>query len=227
MQANQGTVERTYLQLKEMAANYEFKPDARLNESELAKRLLTSRTPLREALNRLVAEGFFTFQCGKGFFCRSLKPIEIMHLYEARAAIECEAACLAATRADPSAVDALEAFLEDSKTDYVAGTSPIELVELDEEFHMRLTALAGNEEMLRLLSNMNARIRFIRLIDLKTLCETNGPEVVTTDPHREILAAVKRGDGEAARKEMAKHIARRLEAITENVRTAFAELYTH
>ena len=59
MSKNTGTVERTYLRLKEMAANYEFKPDSRLNESELSKRLDTSRTPLREALT--VAVGALGF----------------------------------------------------------------------------------------------------------------------------------------------------------------------
>ncbi|WP_274423228.1 GntR family transcriptional regulator [Chelativorans sp. YIM 93263] len=226
MGETEGTVERTYRRLKEMAASYEFKPDSRLNESELAKRLDTSRTPLREALNRLVAEGFLTFRSGKGFFCRSLKPAEIMDLYEARAAIECEAASLAALRADPKDIAALEEFLESSKPDYKPGTSPVELVRLDEEFHTRVTALSGNSEMVRMLGNMNGRIHFVRLIDLKTLCEKNGPDVVTTEPHKRILDAVKQRDSEAARAEMAKHIERRLESITENVRNAFAELYT-
>lgn len=225
MNKNNGTVERTYLQLKEMAANYEFKPDSRLNESELAKRLQTSRTPLREALNRLVAEGFLTTQAGQGFFCRSLTSKEIMDLYEARAAIECEAARLAALRAKPEEIMAMERFLAETKIDYQPGTSPVELVRLDEEFHLRLAALAGNDEMLRMLENMNGRIHYIRLIDLKTLCEENGPETVTTDPHKRILDAVKQRDPEASRNEMAKHIERRLDSITENVRSAFAELY--
>ncbi len=225
MTRTEGSVERTYRELKEMAANYRFKPDSRLNESELAKKLDTSRTPLREALNRLVAEGFLTFRSGQGFFCRSLTPAEIMDLYEARAAIECEAAKLAALRAKPEDVAALETFLNESRVDYQPGTSPVDLVRLDEEFHTRLTALAGNAEMVRMLENMNGRIHYVRLIDLKTLCERDGPDSVTTDPHQRILEAVKRGDADAARAEMAAHIERRLESITENVRNAFAQLY--
>ncbi len=56
---------------------------------------------MREALNRLVAEGFLTFRSGQGFFCRSLTPDEIMSLSKARAAIECEATRLAAQRSNP------------------------------------------------------------------------------------------------------------------------------
>lgn len=226
MQTSPATVERTYLKLKEMAVNFDFKPDTRLNETELARRLETSRTPLREALNRLVAEGFFTFRSGKGFFCRSLKPAGIMHLYEARAAIECEAASLAARRADPDKLKELEAFLEQSRESYRPGTPPTELLRLDEAFHMRLVSLTGNTEMMRLLGNVNDRIRFVRLIDLKSLGETDGRERITTAPHAHILAAVKEGDSEAARKRMDDHITRRLESVTDNVRNAFAELYS-
>ncbi|NDK36258.1 GntR family transcriptional regulator [Rhodovulum sulfidophilum] len=219
------SVERAYRMLKEMAATYAFKPDSRLNEGVLARQLETSRTPLREALNRLAAEGFLVFRPGQGFFCRSLTPGEIMDLYEARAAIECEAAKLAARRADPQDLDALGAFLEASCADYQPGTSPVELVRLDEDFHMRLTALSGNAELSRLLENVNGRIHFVRLIDLRTLSQRDGPEVVTTAPHRRILEAVRARDPEAAQNEMRGHIERRLEAITENVRNAFAELY--
>jgi len=208
-----------------MAASYAFKPDARLNEGELARHLETSRTPLREALNRLVAEGFLTFRSGQGFFCRSLTPQEIMDLYEARAAIECEAVKLAAQRADADAVRRLEVFLNDSHATYQPETSPVELVRLDEEFHLRLAALSGNAELVRLLENVNGRLHFVRLVDLKSLTKRNGHEVVTTEPHRGILEAVKLGNPEAAQAAMRLHIERRLESITEIVRNAFAELY--
>ena len=68
--ASDSIVDRVYEQLKAMAVSYEFKPGERLNEGELAKRLGVSRTPLREALNRLNTEGFLRFTPGKGFFCR-------------------------------------------------------------------------------------------------------------------------------------------------------------
>lgn len=225
MSRSQGTVEWAYHQLKTMAANYAFKPDSRLNEGELARHLETSRTPLREALNRLVAEGFLTFRSGQGFFCRSLTPQEIMDLYEARAAIECEAVKLASQRATVEAVLELEAFLDDSHSKYHSENSPVELVKLDEEFHLRLAALSGNAELVRLLENVNGRLHFVRLVDLKSLSRRNGHEVVTTEPHRGILAAVKRQDPEAAQAAMRAHIERRRESITEIVRNAFAELY--
>src|ERR1700745_1890608 len=86
--ASDSIVDRVYEQLKAMAVSYESKRGERLNEGELAKRLGVSRTPLREALNRLNTEGFLRFTPGKGFFCRELDAHEIFHLYELRKSIE-------------------------------------------------------------------------------------------------------------------------------------------
>ncbi|WP_369721563.1 GntR family transcriptional regulator [Bradyrhizobium sp. LLZ17] len=91
-------VDRVYEQLKAMAVSYEFKPGERLNEGELAKRLGVSRTPLREALNRLNTEGFLRFTPGKGFFCRELDAHEIFDLYELRKSIEVASIRLAIKR---------------------------------------------------------------------------------------------------------------------------------
>lgn len=225
MDSTIGSVDRVYQRVKEMAASYQFKPDERLNESVLSTSLKTSRTPLREALNRLVAEGFLTFKRGQGFFCRSLNPQEIMNLYEARAAIEAEAAGLAAQRAKPEDVAELTKFLEGSRDKYSPGASPVELVRLDEEFHLRLTALSGNAELVRLLENVNGRIHYVRLIDLQALSERDGPEAITIEPHRRILQAVVENDAEAATAAVRGHIERRLEEVTANVRAAFSRIY--
>ena len=60
--------ESLYLAVKEMAIQFQFKPGERINEVELAGSLGASRTPLREALNRLVAEEFLVLSRGVEFF---------------------------------------------------------------------------------------------------------------------------------------------------------------
>ena len=80
MAKSESNVDRLYDTLRRMASDFAFKPDARINESALATQLDASRTPIREALNRLVAEGFLTFQSGRGFFCRSLSPKVVLDL---------------------------------------------------------------------------------------------------------------------------------------------------
>lgn len=222
---NTGAVEHAYRTLKEMVASFEFKPDQRLNESAISVQLSISRTPLREALNRLTAEGFLTFRRGQGFHCRALNPAEMMDLYEARAAIEGETARLAARRANPEDIARLHTDLEQSKDRYTSGVSPVELIRLDEDFHRRIALMARNAELVRLLDNAAARIHYIRVIDLQLLSERDGAPAITTRSHACILDAVAAGDEEGAAREMRCHISRRLEEVTANVRHAFSRLY--
>src|ERR1022692_967687 len=81
-------VDRVYAQLKELAISFELRPGDRINEVVVARRLGVSRTPLREALNRLTSDGFLTLSRNTGFFRKPLDPKEIFDLYELRNQIE-------------------------------------------------------------------------------------------------------------------------------------------
>lgn len=219
MSPDPNRTDRVYSDLRNMAATFAFKPNERINEGPLASTLGTSRTPLREALNRLAAEGFLTFQPGRGFFCRSLDPADILDLYEARQAVECEAATLAVDRASDADLATITDFLRQSEARYTEGADPRVLVELDEEFHMRLVRLAGNRELERLLANLNARSRFVRWIDM------DDRRSVTPSDHLRIVAAIASRNPDTARTEMRRHIHRRREEATEAARKAFARIY--
>lgn len=218
------TVARLYTELRRMAASFEFRPSERLNESQLALRLGASRTPLREALNRLVAEGFLDFRSGQGFFCRALSPEGIFHLYEARAAIECAAVGAAIDRAGDAAIADLAAYLDRTEGAYNRSTDPVELLEMDESFHVRLCALAGNPEFDSILANINGRIRYVRSIDLKQM-RTSGAVGERLSAHRRVLQALVARDKAAALEAMRAHIEKRRDQATEAVRLAFADLY--
>ncbi|MEX3011886.1 GntR family transcriptional regulator [Hoeflea sp. TYP-13] len=222
------SVDRVYDRLRQMAANFEFKPDERINESALSTNLGASRTPLREALNRLVAEGFLTFQNGRGFFCRSLSPERIVDLYEARQAIECEALRRSVARAADDEINAVVDYLDETEPHYETSNSTVEVLEMDEDFHIRLVQLSGNSELLRMLRNINDRIRYVRLVDLKMLlakkqiAKNKGAKL---SAHRIILNALVARDEEAAVAAMRNHIERRREEATEAVRIAYSQLY--
>ncbi|MFT4715327.1 MAG: DNA-binding GntR family transcriptional regulator [Paracoccaceae bacterium] len=220
---SKSNVNRVYEDLRQMAANFEFMPDARINEGELAASLNTSRTPVREALNRLVAEGFLTFQSGRGFFCRSLSPSLILDLYEARVAIECEALRLACERADDDQIGDLKSYLTVIEPRYLSCADPIELLALDEDFHNKLTALSGNKELATILTNLNDRIRYVRLINLKSLQDK--PVNSQMSAHRVIVNALVARDANAAVAAMRSHIEQRRSEATEAVRIAYSQLY--
>lgn len=212
-------VDRVYEQLKAMTVAYGFRPGERINEGRIAGRLGVSRTPLREALNRLKTEGFLRFTPGKGFFCRELDPHEIFQLYELRKALEIAAVPLAVARARDDEIAALAAFLDATGPESGDRTTA-ELTDLDETFHHRLMALARNDEMLRVIDNVNARIRFVRWIDMGA-----GGRPATQAEHRAVVAALAARDAPAAAAVLEGHIDRRLDQITAAIREGLAQIY--
>ncbi len=202
-----GSVDRLYAAVKEMAISFRFEPGQRVNEVAVAQHLGASRTPLREALNRLVAEGFLTYKRGRGFFCREFKPREIFELYQFRSVLEIAAVRLACEQATEAEVDELDRFLRDTGPE-AGGRTSEELVALDEFFHERIMALTRNAEMTRVLANVNARIKFFRWIDMDT------KRIETQREHGEILEALRDRDADLAGRRMGDHIAKRLDQIT-------------
>lgn len=217
--ADRNSADRAYLELREMAARFTFKPNERINEGQLARDLGISRTPVREALSRLAAEGFLTFQPGQGFSCRSLDPDAILDLYEARQAVESEGVRLAVERARDPDLEEVRLFLQQSEPQYRGASPASVLVELDEAFHLRMIRLSGNRELERILGNLNARSRFIRWIDM------DRRRAITPDDHRRIVEAVTSRDPDFAASRMREHIFRRREEATEAARLAFSRLY--
>jgi len=217
--APDSVVARVYERVKAMAVGYELKPGERVNEVEIARRLGASRTPLREALNRVSAEGLLRFSPGKGYFCRDLDVDEVFQLYELRKTIEAAAVRLAVARARDEDIDALLAFLAGTGPD-PGNRSTASLVELDETFHERLLAMSGNRQMLRVLENVNPRIRFVRWIDMH-----RGDRRKTQVEHADVLRALKRRDATRCVALLEKHIDRRQDEITAALKEGYAQIY--
>lgn len=214
-------VDRLTDQLRRMAADFEIRPEERIREGAMAARLSVSRTPLREALNRLVSEGYMTFAAGQGFFCRALTPDQILDLYEARAAVECEALRHAITRASDADIAQIAADLDAAEPRYEETTDRLKLLEMDEAFHLALLRLSGNAELERMLVNINGRIRYVRMIGLKMEGGVPGRMMA----HRGILDALAARDLDAALAALRSHIELRREDAVQAVRDAFSEIY--
>lgn len=228
MPKSQSSVDRAYFALRKKAIDFEFKPGERLNESALTGALEVSRTPLREALNRLVAEGFLTFDSGKGFFCRPLSPEKILELYQLRSAVETEALIRAIDIARDDDIDAVMAYLDEVEETYSTSKDLNELLQMDEEFHIKLASLSGNTELLRVLKNTNERIRYVRIINLRLLRDRKqnvGAHSISMSQHRVVLEALKARKLEDAVSALRKHIERRSEQTVELVQVAYSQLY--
>jgi DNA-binding GntR family transcriptional regulator len=214
------TVDRVYLRVKELAISFALKPGERINEVVLAKSLGVSRTPLREALNRLTSDGFLTFSPKYGFYRRPLDVKEILDLYELRQQIEVSGVRYGVERATPGALDEIAQYLEASRPDLPDRTID-DLVALDEGFHERLIRLTGNAEMLRVLQNANSRIRFLRWIDM------DGRRQGTQAEHVAVLDAFRDRDAASAAALLERHIHRRLDQLVEAVKESYARIYVH
>jgi DNA-binding GntR family transcriptional regulator len=211
--------DRAYTELKSMLMRYALKPGQRINEVELSRRIGVSRTPLREALNRLQTESLLRFSPGKGFFCRDLDVHETFQLYELRKALETAAVRLAVRRARDQEIDALEEFLR--RTGPKAGALTVEQqVEYDEIFHVSLMSMCGNAQMLRVLNNINDRIRFVRLIDVG---RTERKQ--TQSEHVETVRALRRRDEAECVRLLEKHIDRRLDQIANDLKQGYVRIY--
>ena len=211
-------VDKVHAQLRGMAMTFRFLPGERLNEAVLAKELGVSRTPLREALNRLTTEGFLTFSVNNGFFRKPLDVKEVFDLYEFRMHLELAAVRLAVERATEEQIAELEAFSIESAREE-PGRTIDDLVTLDEQFHEMLMKLTGNVQMLNSLRNINARIQFVRWLDMTERRSE------TQSQHAHIVAALRKRDVAESEHLISDHIAHRLDQIFEKVERSYGRIF--
>ena len=211
-------VESIHRELRDMAINFRFLPGERLNEAILAKELGVSRTPLREALNRLMAEGFLTFSVNHGFFRKSLDVKEIFDLYELRQQMEMSAVRLAVQRASDEQLMDLERFCKISAKDNVERALD-QVIALDEEFHDRIVTLTGNNEMREALRNINERIHYVRWIDM------TGHRPETQKQHAGIVRCLRDRNTEEGMRLIGEHIGQRLDQIVGKVERSYGRIY--
>ncbi len=163
---DESSVDRLYLELRDRAMRYDFRPGSRINEQALGRELDISRPPLREALNRLAAEGLLDFVMNKGFFRKSISVDEVMDLYQVRIALERRAVMLAVQRASDAQIAAVAGFWAGIR-ESAAQMPTADLLLADEEFHRRLIALSGNRELAAIMENVTRRIHSARHIDIE------------------------------------------------------------
>lgn len=157
---------------------------ARINEVHLSEELGVSRTPLREALSRLVSEGALNARPRLGFFVRPLKAAEFDQLYDLRPLLDPEALRLAGipSTATLKRLERMNASL--------ATRTGVAAVELDDAWHLELIGACPNKVLVEMIENVIARTR---RYELALMRETKNVAVTTAD-HSEILHALRKDD---------------------------------
>lgn len=218
------SVDKVYEAVKKLSVDYHFRPGERINEVELAGRLGVSRTPVREALNRLARDGFMTCVPNRGFYSREITPQGVHAMYEMRAVIEQAAfrfACLRGSDEEIAATVAIWNTHKDiSLEDGVVGNWE-QVAEADEAFHMSIALMSKNELIHETLEGLNSLIRFFRRIDLATPSR----RINAYDEHVEIIDALCCRDAERGVKIIEKHITLSSEHAVEVTKEGLARIF--
>jgi DNA-binding GntR family transcriptional regulator len=170
-------------------------------ESELATRLGMSRTPVREALLRLEAQGLLDVRPRKGVRITPLSPRDMAEVYDVLTELESLAAANAAARGlTDSDLEPLAKTIADMD-EALANENREEWAAADDAFHTELVRLAGNDRVRRVVDMMSDQVRRARLV---TLYMRPTP-TKSNDDHREVMDAIRKGDEDRARKVHRQH----------------------
>ena len=190
-----------YERLTEALLSGELAPGDRLVQDVLALRLGISRTPLREALQRMEREGTIRASGGRGYVVPELTSADIAHLYEVREAVEGHAARLVAARA-PGSVDAIEAELR--RLSAAAGTGGRGAFQANRLAHRAVVEAAGNPFLLEVFDDLWGRS--VTLQAWGDYYASVRPDVDLVTDHAGVLDALRSGDPDRAAAAMVAHV---------------------
>ena len=177
-----------------------YTPGDRLVESELAERFGVSRTPIREALQRLETQNLLT-RDGRSLIVASLDHNQLAELYVVRGELEGLAARLAARHATPEEVGLLRDMLAE---DHKLVDDPAALSRANRRFHKQIHLASHNRFLVQQLDLVH---RSMALLATSSLA-AEGRIAGTLQEHSDIVAAIEAGDGDAAYTALRAHISK-------------------
>jgi DNA-binding GntR family transcriptional regulator len=209
--------------LKEQIVHWHYPPDHRLTEDELCKTFSVSRSPVREALRVLAADGFVTKLPNRSYAVKQYTIEEIGELYEVRLALELYTVERLASKKQTTQLAAELADLKQTWTELLKESSkkPEEFAILDTLFHDTLARALGNKSLLRHLRTINERLRLFRMLDF----ERRDRAEHTCHQHLEILERIRVKDQQGARAAMQKNIEEGRRLIPTTIKDALARAY--
>ncbi len=190
-----------YQAIRDAIVSGEFSQGSRLNQDDLARRLGVSRAPIRDALNRLEAEGLVkTLSRAGGVVVAEASEQEMVDIYELRAILDAASTRLACERMTEDDLSRLEAAVE--RTERVTKAADLNaIVQAHAEFHHLIYAACGNAELTRVARNLWDRSYRFRVLALSN--EENARRGLAQ--HRAILVALKARDPLQAAEAAAEH----------------------
>lgn len=187
-----------YALILEAIDSHIYRPGDRLVESELAERFGMSRTPIREALQRLETQSLLA-RDGRSLIVASLDHTQLAELYVVRGELEGLAARLAARHATPEEVRVLRDMLE---ADHALLDNPEALSRANRRFHRQIHLASHNRFLIQQLDLVHRSMALLASTSLAVEGRSRG----ALEEHEAIVRAIESGQGDVAEEALRAHI---------------------
>jgi DNA-binding GntR family transcriptional regulator len=206
----QSVADQVYAVLRDRIAGGEIERGSRLHQEDLASEFGVSRTPVREALRRLAAEGLVDLFANRGARVATATDEQLRSSYETRLVVEPGAARVAAERRLPEAIERMRAALRDEEK---AGRSPAKHFKANRDFHLAIVHGTGNPQLVQFMEQV-----WIGRIGATLYEQRLDPKGLGQDhkAHASIAKAIETGKGERAEELTRGHLERAMELIFES-----------
>lgn len=196
--------DRTYETLKAAILRNQLAPGTALSVPELARRLNVSRTPVREAVQRLIYAGLANHVSHRGAEVSKVDIADLRELYVVRESLEGLSARLATARLDEEGLFALREILAEHERVLDRGADNVAHIELDMRFHRTVREIAANTHLTAALEPIAGRSH----LALHSLWRSKDAPRLALDEHIRIVDAMAAGDPEFAETVARRHISR-------------------
>jgi DNA-binding GntR family transcriptional regulator len=195
--------------LRQRIFRRELEPGSWIDELRIAEEYGISRTPLREALKVLAAEGLVTMKVRRGAYVTEVSTRDLTDVYHLLSLLESDAAGVVASRATDGQLRELQALHAELEAAAQPGQQDRErFFEINERFHMRLLEIADN----RWRDQMVADLRKVMKLNRHNSLFKSGRIEESLQEHRAIMAALAARQPDAAALRMREHFSSGLEA---------------
>ena len=195
--------------LRQRIFNRELAPGSWIDELKIAEAFGISRTPLREALKVLAAEGLVTMKVRRGAYVTEVSEQDLAEVYHLLSLLESDAAGTVAAKANPAELAELQALHQQLEAAVAPGQQDREqFFRINEQFHMRLLDIASN----RWSRQMVVDLRKVMKLNRHNSLLKSGRIEESLAEHRRLMAAIAQRDAIAAAARMQEHFRNGLEA---------------
>lgn len=209
--------EQVAQRLREMLVEGRIAPGAKLNERALCELLQVSRTPLREAIKMLAAEGLVELLPNRGAIAVSLSEEDVRHTFEVMAGLEAQSGELAAARITDAEIAEIRALHYEMLAAYTRRDLAA-YYHLNARIHRAINAAARNPVLANLYNQVNARLQALRFRSN----QDDGKWQRAVQEHERMIEALAARDGAAMRAVLLTHLAHKREVVLEQLRAAAA-----